>query len=132
MFRPCFHTIAHTIDALSFEARRRRMDSQSTVIVSGFADEAAISKGAAEQLAVFAALGLEYYSLRFIDLRNGVKNVMKLTKPEIAELLRLQDTYGMRVASIGSPIGKVKLRDMDDGTRNIFVPFPKYLKEDVV
>ncbi len=107
------------------------MQSKPTVIVSGFADEAAVTKGGVEQLSVFAALGLEYYSLRFIDLGQGVKNVMKLTQPEIAELLRLHKVYDMRVASIGSPIGKVKLLDVDDGTKNAFVPFKKYLKEDV-
>ena len=37
----------------------------------------------------------------------------------------------MNVASIGSPIGKVKLRDVDDGTKNQFVPFDQYLDKDV-
>ncbi len=37
----------------------------------------------------------------------------------------------MNVASIGSPIGKVKLRDVDDGTRNQFVPFDHYLEKEV-
>ena len=107
------------------------MESTPTVLISGFADEAAVTKGAVEQLSVFAGLGLEYYSLRFIDLGEGVKNVMKLTKPEIAELLRLHKVYDMKVASIGSPIGKVKLLDEDDGTKNAFVPFEKFLAEDV-
>ena len=108
------------------------MSSQPRVIVSGFADEAAVTKGAVEQLSVFAALGLEYYSLRFIDLGEGVKNVMKLGPAEIRELLRLHQVYGMRVASVGSPIGKVKLLDVDDGTKNAYVPFPQYLGDDVM
>jgi sugar phosphate isomerase/epimerase len=108
------------------------VESRPAVLISGFADEAAVTKGAVEQLAVFAALGLEYYSLRFIDLGNGVKNVMKLTEPEIKELLRLQQVYGMRVATIGSPIGKIKLRDVQDGSKNVYVPFSKYLNEDVM
>ena len=70
-------------------------------------------------------LGLQYYSLRFVDVGSGVKNVMKLTKSEITKLRHLEDEYGMNVASIGSPIGKVKLRDVDDGTKNQFVPFDK-------
>jgi len=114
-----------------FTKQETTVDSQPTVIVSGFADEAAVSKTAVEQLSVFAALGLDYYSLRFIDLGQGVKNVMKLTRPEIDELRRLHRVYDMKVASIGSPIGKVKLLDVDDGTKNAFVPFKKYLKEDV-
>ena len=104
------------------------MNSKPSVLISGFADEAAVGKGAVEQLSVFAALGLEYYSLRFIDLGQGVKNVMKLTRPEIDELLRLHKTYDMRIASIGSPIGKVKLVDVEDGTKNAFIPFKTYLK----
>ena len=101
------------------------------VLLSGFADEAAISKTAVEQLSTFAAMGLEYYSLRFIDMGSGIKNVMKLTKTEIKQLKKLHGDYGMSVASIGSPIGKVKLLDVDDGSHNAFIPFDKYLKNDV-
>jgi sugar phosphate isomerase/epimerase len=57
--------------------------------------------------------------------------VMKLTDPEIQQLVNMQRDYGLRVSSIGSPIGKVKLKDVDDGTANRFVPFQQYLKEDV-
>ena len=90
-----------------------------------------IHKTAVEQFAAFAALGLQYYSLRFVDVGSGVKNVMKLTKSEITKLRHLEDEYGMNVASIGSPIGKVKLRDVDDGTKNRYVPFEKYLEKEV-
>jgi hypothetical protein len=43
----------------------------------------------------------------------------------------MEDEYGLNVSSIGSPIGKVKLRDVDDGTKNVFMPFKKYLAGDV-
>ncbi len=33
--------------------------------------------------------------------------------------------------SLGSPIGKVKLVDVEDGTKNAYVPFKKYLEKDV-
>ena len=56
------------------------MSDQPCVILSGFADEAANQKTAVEQFAAFAALGLEYYSIRFIDVGEGIKNVMKLTQ----------------------------------------------------
>ena len=59
--------------------------------------------------AAFAALGLQYYSLRFVDLGGGVKNVMKLTKSEITKLRHLEGEFGLNVASIGSPIGKVRI-----------------------
>jgi sugar phosphate isomerase/epimerase len=101
------------------------------VVLSGFGDEAANHKTAVEQFAAFAALGLQYYSLRFIDLGSGVKNVMKLTKAEITKLRHLEDEYGMNVASIGSPIGKVKLQEVEDGTKNEYVPFDRYLDREV-
>ncbi|MBL9161356.1 MAG: sugar phosphate isomerase/epimerase [Planctomycetaceae bacterium] len=105
------------------------MSTKPRVILSGFADEAANNKTAVEQFAAFAALGLQYYSLRFVDVGNGVKNVMELTKTEVTKLRHLEDEYGMNVASIGSPIGKVKLLDQEDGTKNRFVPFKKYLDD---
>tara|TARA_B100001123_G_scaffold73443_2_gene82637 strand:- start:1415 stop:2410 length:996 start_codon:yes stop_codon:yes gene_type:complete len=101
------------------------------VILTGFADEAANQKTAHQQFSAFAALGLQYYTIRFIDLGQGVKNVMQLTKPEITRLQRLHDEYGLRVSSLGSPIGKVKLLDVDDGTHNPFIPFSKYLDKQV-
>ena len=53
---------------------------QPQVILSGFADEAANQKTAVQQFAAFAAMGLQYYSIRFIDVGGGIKNVMKLTQ----------------------------------------------------
>ncbi|HAA72306.1 MAG TPA: hypothetical protein DCE55_24430 [Planctomycetaceae bacterium] len=105
--------------------------SNPSVILTGFADEAANQKTAHQQFSAFAALGLQYYTIRFIDLGQGVKNVMQLTKPEITRLQRLHDEYGLRVSSLGSPIGKVKLLDVDDGTHNPFIPFSKYLDKQV-
>lgn len=105
--------------------------SNVKVLLSGFSDEAAINKTAVEQLAAFAAVGLKYHSLRFIDVGEGIKNVMLLTKGEIQKLRSMQKEYGICVSSIGSPIGKVKLLDIDDGTSNRYVPFKQYLEKDV-
>ena len=107
------------------------MPDRPQVVISGFGDEAANHKAAVEQFAAMSALGLQYYSLRFVDVGSGIKNVMKLTKTEITKLRHLEDEYGMNVASIGSPLGKVKLRDVDDGTKNEYVPFDRYLEKDV-
>ncbi len=101
------------------------------VILTGFADEAANQKTATQQFAAFAALGLQYYSVRFIDVGEGIKNVMKLSKSEINKIRHLENEYGLNVSSIGSPIGKVKLKDVDDGTKNVYIPFKKYLAQDV-
>jgi len=107
------------------------MATNPTVILTGFADEAANQKTAEQQFAAFAALGLQYYTIRFIDAGGGVKNVMKLTKGEVARVRHLQDEYGLNVSSLGSPIGKVKLLDVEDGTHNQYVPFERYLDKDV-
>ncbi|MBN2472955.1 MAG: sugar phosphate isomerase/epimerase [Pirellulales bacterium] len=107
------------------------MTANPSVILSGFADEAANQKTAVQQFAAFAAIGLQYYSIRFVDVGGGIKNVMKLTRSEIQKIRHLQDEYGLNVSSIGSPIGKVKLRNVDDGTKNAYLPFKRYLARDV-
>jgi sugar phosphate isomerase/epimerase len=107
------------------------MPDQPSVILSGFGDEAANQKTAEQQFAAFAALGLQYYSLRFIDAGSGIKNVMQLTKSEITKVRHLEDEYCLNVATLGSPIGKVKLLDEEDGTKNRYVPFKKYLADEV-
>ncbi|MFG0290072.1 MAG: sugar phosphate isomerase/epimerase family protein [Rhodopirellula sp. JB044] len=107
------------------------MNSAPNVILSGFADESAMTKKANEQFAALAAIGLQYYSIRFVDVGNGIKNVMVLDDEEIKTLQQMHADYGMKVSSIGSPIGKVKLLDVEDGTANKFIPFDTYLREDV-
>jgi sugar phosphate isomerase/epimerase len=101
------------------------------VLLSGLADEAANQKTAMQQFCALAALGLKYYTIRFIDAGAGIQNVMQLEPDVIDSILNLQNEYGLSVSSIGSPIGKVKLVDTDDGTSNRFVPFKEYLSRDV-
>ena len=103
------------------------------VVLSAFADEAANRKTALEQLSALAAVGLKHYSPRFVDV-NGtgeVKHVVTLSKAEYQTLAKLHSEYGVRVTSIGSRIGKVKLKDLEDGSHNKFVPFKEYLKTEV-
>ena len=107
------------------------MTESPKIILSAFGDEAANQKTAEQQFAALAALGLQYYSLRFIDAGQGIKNVMQLTVPEIQKIRHWEDEYGLNVATLGSPIGKVKLVDVEDGTKNRFVPFKKYLQDEV-
>jgi sugar phosphate isomerase/epimerase len=107
------------------------MSNSAQVLLTGFADEAANQKTAEQQFAAFAALGLHYYSLRFIDVGNGIKNAMDLTMTEVQKLREVQREYGLNVSSLGSPIGKVKLLDVEDGTKNRYVPFADYLAKDV-
>ncbi len=107
------------------------MTTNPSILLSGFADEAANQKTAVEQFAVFAALGLRYFSIRFIDAGEGIKNAMQLSPGEIDHVRSLTADYGLQVSSLGSPIGKVKLLDVDDGSSNRYLPFQQYLKEDV-
>ncbi len=101
------------------------------LLLGGLADEAANQKTAMQQFCAFAAMGLRYYTLRFIDAGGGIQNVMQLEPKGIETILELQREYGLSVSSIGSPIGKVKLLDVNDGTNNRFVPFQEYLQKDV-
>ncbi len=103
----------------------------SAVIITGFGDESANQKTIDQQFSAFAACGLQYYSIRFIDVGNGIKNVMQLTEEEIATVNAKQAEYGLSVSSLGSPLGKVKLLDEDDGTQNRFVEFNEYLETEV-
>lgn len=78
------------------------------LMISGFSDE--ISSNFDTQLEVVAKLGMRYISLRGID----GKNIGDFTVDEIKEtvLPRLQKA-GIRISSIGSPIGKVFINDED-------------------
>ncbi len=107
------------------------MSEPTSIILSGFADEAANQKLAVQQFAALAAAGLQYYSIRFIDVGSGIKNSMALTTEELKTVCKMQAEYGLKVATVGSPIGKVKLLDVEDGTLNRFVPFKQYLDTEV-
>lgn len=109
------------------------MSEKPTVLLSAFADEAANTKSAVEQFAALAALGLQYYSPRFIDVAGmgEVRHVTELSKEEFKQLAKLQKDYGLSVCSIGSRIGKVKLLDVDDGSHNKYVDPKTYLNTTV-
>jgi sugar phosphate isomerase/epimerase len=103
------------------------------VLISAFADEAANRKSAIEQLSVLAAIGLRYYSPRFVDVEGTgtVRHVVDLDKSQYKTLKALNAEYGMCVTSIGSRVGKAKLRDEPDASHNRFVPFSQYMKTEV-
>jgi sugar phosphate isomerase/epimerase len=107
------------------------VEGSAHVILSGFSDEATSSKNFREQLAVIAALGLKYLAIRFLDVGFGCKNAMDLAWEEVQQAVRFLSEYDVRVSSLGSPLGKVKLLNIDDGTANRYVPFEEYLRQDV-
>jgi sugar phosphate isomerase/epimerase len=109
------------------------MSNNPEVIISAFADEAANNKTAVEQFSALSAIGLKYYSPRFIDV-NGtgeVKHVVDLSKDEYKSLKKMHQEYDMHVTSIGARVGKIKLLDQEDNSHNVFVPFEEYLKTEV-
>ncbi len=74
-------------------------------IVSGFADE--ISRDLDIQISVLNKLGIGYVEPRFID----AKNVSDYTTEEMKYVKRRLDRGGIKVSSIGSPIGKIGIED---------------------
>ncbi len=102
-----------------------------SILLSGFADEAANDKTLDQQFSALAALGMRYFSIRFVDAGKGIKNVMQLDDSELETVQQKMHEYGLSVSSLGSPIGKTKLLDVEDGTTTPYRPFDQYLVEDV-
>lgn len=104
-----------------------------SVLLSAFADEGANTKTAIEQMTTLAALGLSYYSPRFIDVlgTGKVKHVTELDESELKQLAKMQGDYGVKVTSIGSRLGKVKLWDFKDASHNRYVDPKTYLETEV-
>jgi len=71
-----------------------------TFKISGFADEA--GKTAEEQIQALKDNGIEYIEVRNID----GKNIVDLNDEELTVLKKKFDTNGIKVSSIGSPVGK--------------------------
>ena len=79
--------------------------------ISAFSDE--YSDSLVEQCGALSRLGIEYMEMRGV---NG-KNVSTLTKDEVKEAKKVLSEYGIKVSSIGSPLGKIKLdEDMNAHT----------------
>ena len=93
--------------------------------LSAFADE--VTGDFRGQVEYLANEKVGYIEPRFIDK----KNIMDLNQGELKEAKTLIQDHGLKVSAIGSPIGKVKLEDVEDGTTNKFIPFKKYLNQDV-
>ena len=76
------------------------------IFISGFADE--ISPDFDEQLRVVTELGMKYISLRTADK----KGIADYTAEEVSEkLLPRLEKAGVKVSSLGSPIGKIQIDD---------------------
>lgn len=82
------------------------MRMKEKIRISGFADE--ISPDFTKQLETVTSLGMHYISLRSAD----GKGVADFTEEEVRDsLMPRLEKFGVKVSSIGSPIGKVGVED---------------------
>lgn len=91
--------------------------------ISGFSDE--ISRDVCKQFAGLNKLNISYFEPRGI----GAKNIADLNDDEVAELKAAMEKYGIKVSSIGSPIGKIKLTDSFEEHFETFKRVVKTAKE---
>ena len=77
--------------------------------ISAFSDEYADSLQ--EQCEALNGFGISYMEMRGV---NG-KNVSTLTKEEVKQAKTILNDYGIKVSSIGSPLGKIKVDGDLDG-----------------
>ena len=75
------------------------------LILSAFADE--YSDFLEEQCQALNKFDIGYIEIRGVD----TKNVSELTKEEVNEAKQKLDNYGIKVSTIGSPLGKIKIDD---------------------
>lgn len=101
------------------------------LLLSGFSDEIAADKNIDTQFAVMSGLGLRYTTLRFLNVDHQVLNVSQLSDRQADYVVEKLQQYDLQVSSIGSPLGKVKLLDIEDGSSNRFRPFAEYLETEV-
>lgn len=87
---------------------------KDNILISGFADE--ISSDFDAQLKTVTELGMNYISLRSADQ----KGIADYSPEEVREkLLPRLTAAGVKVSSIGSPIGKVGIEDEDGFTKQL-------------
>ena len=77
-------------------------------ILSAFADE--YNSNFEEQLKALNRFDIDYLEIRFVD----EKNISRLSDDEISRVKELLKKHGIKINSIGSPIGKIALdEDLD-------------------
>jgi len=75
------------------------------IILSGFADE--IDANLAEQIRVLKKLGMSYVEMRGV---NG-KGLVNYEMADVKEIKKQLDAEGIRLSSVGSPIGKIQITE---------------------
>ncbi len=75
------------------------------IVLSGFADE--IHENLSEQIRVLRKLGMNHVEMRGV---NG-KGLVEYSAGEAREIKKQLDEEGIRLSSVGSPIGKIQITD---------------------
>jgi len=75
------------------------------ITLSGFADE--INENLSEQIRVLKKLGMNHVEMRGV---NG-KGLVEYPMDEVKEIKKQLDAEGIRLSSVGSPIGKIQITD---------------------
>lgn len=104
------------------------------VILSAFLDEGVPvedRKDLDQQLIVGQALGLKYWTPRFIfDPTSGANaNICTLPAAQVEAISAKSRDAGFTIGCIGTAIGKVKLEDVDDGNRAPFKTHAEHVED---
>jgi len=107
---------------------------KATVILSAFLDEGVPvedNKDLTQQLLVGQALGLKYWTPRFVYEPAAGKNanIVTLTNDQVQRVRRASDEAGFRIGCIGTAVGKVKLENVDDGNRAPWKTHAQHLED---
>lgn len=76
-----------------------------SIMISGFADE--IASPLEKQIEVLKKLGVCYIEMRGV---NG-KSLVEHSLDEVREIKKQLDANGIKISSVGSPIGKIMITD---------------------
>ena len=85
--------------------RREEEEKMAEFTITGFADE--ISEKIVEQFSYLNKLSISWFEPRGID----GKNISDLNEEETEALKKKMEEFGIKVSSIGSPIGKIGITD---------------------
>jgi sugar phosphate isomerase/epimerase len=108
--------------------------SDQTVILSAFLDEGVPVEGTKDleqQLLVGQALGLKYWTPRFVYAADAGCNANIVTLPDAAvqAIAQRSTELGFRIGCIGTAVGKVRLADIDDGNAAPFKSHADHMED---
>ena len=104
------------------------------VILSAFLDEGVPvedCKELTQQLIVGQALGLKYWTPRFIYNEEAGENanIVTLADAQVKSACNMSEAAGFKIGCIGTAVGKVKLEDVDDGNRAPYKTHEQHMED---